>query len=64
MMTIRETLTAIISGSGDADEKARLICGYLSCEVGVDNGNGWYDNDEEMATGGLEEAEELWMGRK
>jgi hypothetical protein len=63
MATIRETIADIIAGKGAADKKARLICGYLSCEIGLDNGNGWYDDDPEMADDGLLEAETAWLKR-
>jgi hypothetical protein len=69
---IRPTIARIIEKCATFDEAARMICGYLSCECGLDNGNGWYDDDPEMSLGddagedaesGLSKAEEAWLER-
>ncbi len=61
-MGIRQTIAFIIDSDRTPGDAARLICGYLSCECGLDNGNGWYDDDPEMSQeGGLARAEETWL---
>lgn len=60
-MTIRENLVKCLEGGGTPDEVARRICGMLSCECSLDNGNGWYDDDPDMADDGLNQAEGEWL---
>ncbi len=62
---IRQTIASIIANPGMLPgDAARLICGFLSCECGLDNGNGWYDDDPEMSVeGGLARAEAAWLKR-
>jgi hypothetical protein len=47
-MTLRDKIkTAIDSAKGDSDKAAIDVCRLLEDEIGLD-GNGWFDDDEEM----------------
>lgn len=47
-MTLRQQIAeAIKAANGNPDQAAIAICRLLEDEIGLD-GNGWFDNDEEM----------------
>ena len=58
---IRTHIVKCLDVGGTPDEIARRVCGMLSCECSLDNGNGWYDDDPEMADSGLNQAEVEWL---
>lgn len=47
-MTLRQDIAKIIEDAqGDAEQAAIDVCRHLEREIGL-NGNGWFDDDEEM----------------
>lgn len=59
-MTVRGDILACVTAGKPPEEITELIMGFLSVRCGLDNGNGWYDDDPAMADDGLEKAEVAW----